>query len=141
MTERRDAGSTIPLILGFFLIAVLMVAGSVALGQAFVQQRDLQDVCDGAAAAAAASAADLDRGGAVATGSSLQFDDVEAAVTAYLARDPSRRGVRASATLSPDRRRLTLTCEQTMQLAFGRLFGRAHLHHVARSTARAAVLG
>ena len=46
-----DTGSTIPMILGFFLLAMLMVAGSIALGQAFVQQRDLQDVCDGAAAA------------------------------------------------------------------------------------------
>ena len=141
MNPRRDAGSTIPLILGFFLIAVLVVAGSVALGQAFVQQRDLQDVCDGAAAAAAASAADLDRSGAVATGTSLQFDNVESVVTAYLARDPARRGVRVSAALSPDRRLLTLTCEQTTTLAFGGLFGRAHLRHVATSTARAAVVG
>ena len=141
MKLQRDEGSTIPLILGFFLIAVLVVAGSVALGQAFVQQRDLQDVCDGAAAAAAASAADLDRSGAVATGNSLQFDNVEAVVTAYLARDPARHGVRVSAALSPDRRLLTLTCEQTTPLAFGGLFGRAHLRHVATSTARAAVVG
>jgi uncharacterized membrane protein len=137
----RDDGSTIPLILGFFLIAVLVVAGSVALGQAFVQQRDLQDVCDGAAAAAAASAADLDRSGAVAAGGSLQFDNVEAVVTAYLARDPGRRDVQVRASLSTDRRRLTLTCEQTTSLAFGGLFGRAHLRHVATSTARAAVIG
>ena len=138
---RRDDGSTIPLILGFFVIAVFVVAGAVALGQAFVQQRDLQDVCDGAAAAAAASAADLDRGGAVAVGNSLQFDNVDAVVSAYLARDPTRRGVRVSVTLSADSRRLTLTCKQTTPLAFGGLFGRAHLRHVATSTARAAVLG
>jgi hypothetical protein len=138
---RRDSGSTIPLILGFFLIAVLVVAGSVSLGQAVVQQRDLQDVCDGAASAAAASAADLDRGGAVAAAESLQFTDVQTVVGSYLARDPTRRRVRVSAALSADRRRITLTCAQTGSLAFGGLFGRARIRHVATSTALAAVLG
>jgi Flp pilus assembly protein TadG len=141
MKPRRDDGSTIPLILGFFLIAVIVVAGSVSLGQAFVQQRDLQDVCDGAAAAAAASAADLDRGGAVATARSLQFTDVQTVVGAYLARDPSRRDVEVSAVLSVDRRQITLTCAQTRSLALGGLFGRARVRHVATSSAQAAVLG
>lgn len=143
MTPRpsSDAGSTIPLILGFFLIALLMVAGSVALGQAFVQQRNLQDVCDGAAAAAAASAADLDRSGAVATANSLQFAGARAEVAAYMARDPERRGVHIRVVLSADRRRLTLFCAQTMPLALGGLFGRAQVHHTATSSARAAVIG
>ena len=141
MTRRRDQGSTIPLILGFFLLALLLVAGSVALGQAFVQQRNLQDVCDGAAAAAAASAADLDRSRAVASGSSLQFADVSPEVAAYLARDPARRDVRVSVAMSPDRQRLSLTCVETSSLAFGGLFGRSHVRHTATSTARAAVLG
>jgi uncharacterized membrane protein len=141
VSARRDGGSTIPLILGFFLIAVLVVAGSVSLGQVFVQQRDLQDVCDGAAAAAAASAADLDRGGAVAAAESLQFTDVSTVVDTYLARDPTRRSVRVSAELSADGRRITLTCAQTRSLAFGALFGRTRIRHVATSTALAAVLG
>ena len=141
MSIRRDDGSTIPLILGFFLIAAFVIAGSVSLGQAFVQQRDLQDVCDGAAAAAAASAADLDRSGAVAAAQSLQFTDVQTVVDAYLARDPGRRGVRVGAVLSADRRRIALTCTQTRALALGGLFGRARIRHVATSTALAAVLG
>jgi hypothetical protein len=136
-----DRGSTIPLILGFFLIALIMVAGSVALGEAFVQQRSLQDVCDGAAAAAAASSADLDRERGVASGGSLQFGDVEQMVAGYLARDPERRRVQVDAALSPDRERITLTCEQTTSLAFGAFFGRGHVHHTVTSSARAAVLG
>jgi hypothetical protein len=135
-----DRGSTIPLIFGFFLIAFVMVAGSVAVGEAFVQQRDLQDVCDGAAAAAAASAGDLDRGGGVAGGDSLRFADVRQVVDDYLARDPDRRGVQVRASLSPDRRRITLTCEQTTTLALGAFFGRGHVHHTATSSARAAVV-
>jgi uncharacterized membrane protein len=138
---RADRGSTIPLILGFFLLSLLLVAGSIALGQAFVQQRALQDECDGAAAAAAASAADLDRSGAVASAESLQFDDATAQVQAYLARDPARRDVQVAVALSPDRRRVTLTCAQTTELAFGGMFGRSHVRHTATSTARAAVLG
>ncbi|MDQ2751380.1 MAG: pilus assembly protein TadG-related protein, partial [Actinomycetota bacterium] len=61
-----DRRTTIPLILGFFIIALITVAGAVAAGDAFVQQRGLQDVCDGAAAAAAAGGADLNRGTALA---------------------------------------------------------------------------
>ena len=139
--RRDDDGSTIPLILGFFLIALIMVAASVSLGQAFVQQRDLQDVCDGAAAAAAASSADLDRASSVASGDSLRFTDVDARVAAYLQRDPTRNGVRVDVRLSADRERITLTCRQTRTLALGRFFGRAHVQHTTTSSARAAVVG
>jgi hypothetical protein len=118
-----------------------MVGASITLGEAFVQQRDLQDVCDGAAAAAAASAADLDRSGTVASGSSLQFTGVDAEVGAYLARDPSRQHVHVNAILSSDRRRVTLRCEQDRSLVLGGLFGRANVHHSATSSARAAVIG
>ncbi len=138
-----DAGSTIPLILGFFLIALIMVAGSIALGEAFVQQRDLQDTCDGAAAAAAASSVDLDRGAAAraAADDALPFTDVHDAVEAYLRRDPSRQDVRIGARLSADRERITLTCSQTTSLALGAFFGRGHVQHTATSSSRAAVIG
>ncbi len=141
MNRDRDAGSTIPLILGFFLIALIMVAASVSLGQAFVQQRDLQDACDGAAAAAAASSADLDRESSVAGGSSLRFSNVEAGVATYLQRDPSRHDVQIGVALSADRERITLTCRQTRALALGGFFGRAHVQHTTTSSARAAVVG
>jgi hypothetical protein len=136
-----DRGSTIPLVLVFFLVALMVVAGSVALGDAFVQQRNLQDICDGAAAAAAASAADLDRQHGVIDAGSVRFADVQPVVEQYLARDPARRSVHVNAVLSADRERITLTCEQTTSLVFGAFFGRAHVHHTATSSARAAVLG
>ena len=134
-----DRGSTIPLILGFFVLAMLVVAGAIALGQAFVQQRDLQDVCDGAAVAAAADSADLDRSGALGSGRALRFADVRRHVDAYLARDPSRRDVRVQVTLSTDAQRLTLHCTQTRDLAFGALFARARLTHHATSSARSPI--
>jgi putative Flp pilus-assembly TadE/G-like protein len=132
-----DRGSTIPLILGFFVIALLMIAGSIALGQAFVQQRDLQDVCDGAVTAAAASSADLDRVDGVAAADSLRFADVGTAVRDYLARDPRRHDVRVQVRLTDDRRRIALTCSRDAPLAFGWLFDRRSVRHLARSAARA----
>jgi uncharacterized membrane protein len=135
---RDDRGSTLPLILGFFLVALVMIAGAVAAGDAFVQQRDLQDVCDGAATAAAASGVDLGRGGALQHEQALQFGDVRTAVLGYLARDPSRHGVRVHAALADNGETLTLTCEQTEHIAFGAMFGRGSgVHHVVTSSARA----
>ncbi|WP_375491025.1 pilus assembly protein TadG-related protein [uncultured Jatrophihabitans sp.] len=135
--SRGDRGSTIPLILGFFLIALLMIAGSIALGQAFVQQRDLQDVCDGAATAAAASSVDLDRSAVVASTTSVRFANVGAAVDDYLARDPQRRVVHVRVRLTDDDERIGLTCVQHVSLTFGWLFDRRTVRHVAHSTARA----
>lgn len=133
-----DRGSTIPLILGFFILALLMTAGAVAAGQAFVQQRDLQDVCDGAAAAGAAAGADINRGVPIGSAGSLRFANVQQVVDDYLARDPSRNSVRITAGLSADARTLRLRCTQTLQIAFGAVFGRAAgVQHVATSSAQA----
>jgi hypothetical protein len=140
--SRGDRGSTLPLVLGFFLVALLIVAGSVAAGDAFVQQRSLQDECDGAAAAAAASAIDPGRSGELQNEHALTFADVEPALADYLARDPDRRGVRIRTAVSPDGRTLTLQCEQTERIAFGAMFGKGNgVRHVVRSSAQAPVLG
>jgi Flp pilus assembly protein TadG len=133
-----DRGSTLPLILGFFLLALLLVAGSVAAGDAFVQQRGLQDVCDGAATAAAATAVDIQRGREVEAGQRLSFLDVERATADYLAREPSRANVHITANLSADAQTLTLTCSETTKVAFGAMFGKGGgVHHTATSSAQA----
>ncbi|MGN6607756.1 MAG: pilus assembly protein TadG-related protein [Jatrophihabitans sp.] len=129
-----------PLILGFVLIALLVVAGSVAFASAFVQQRDLQDVCDGAAAAAAATAIDLGRTRTDPDVATLPFADegrVRTAVDAYLARDPDRRRVVVAATVSADRATVTLRCSERRDLPFGRLFGRPTITHTTTSSAEA----
>jgi hypothetical protein len=137
---RRDEGSTVPLILGFFLLGLMMVAGSLAAGDAFVKQRDLQSLCDGAAVAAAGSAVDLDRTTGVTSGGALKFAGVDTAVNAYLARDPSREGVQVAAALSPDGRTLTLHCTDTATIAFGSFFGKGDgIAQHATSAARAPV--
>ena len=135
---RDDTGSTIPLIIGFFLMSMLMVAGSVAAGDAFVQQRGLQDVCDGAALAGAASAVDLNRSHRIAASRSLRFAAVQPVVAAYLARDPGRQDVQVTIALSADARTVTLTCTESRQITFGTLFGQGDgVEHVVTSAARA----
>jgi Flp pilus assembly protein TadG len=134
----KDEGSTIPLILGMFLIVLLLVAGSVAAGDAFVHQSALQDVCDGAAVAAASSA-DLDTGrhAGGAAGDFLDLDDVQGAVDDYQARDPERRDIRMQASVSPDAQTVTVQCTQTTTVAFGAFFGfGSGIGHHATSTAR-----
>ncbi|MEP6599774.1 MAG: pilus assembly protein TadG-related protein [Actinomycetota bacterium] len=133
-----DRGSTIPLILGCFLLAMVMVAGSVAAGNAFVQQRDLQSVCDGAAAAAATSA-DLGsaRGVGDVGGHKLRLADVQQAVDSYRARDASRGDVSIQAALSEDARTVNLLCLRTSRIAFGSLFGYPDgVQHRAASSAQ-----
>lgn len=133
-----DRGSTIPLILGFFLLGLLVVAGSVAAADAYVQQRGLQDVCDGAVAAAAAGAADLGRETGFATGEDLRFADVQRLVDDYLHRDQSRAQVGAIPALSADATTITLTCTETSTIAFGAMFGLGDgVRHTAHASARA----
>lgn len=135
-----DRGSTLPLLLGFLVIALLVTAGAVALGDAFVQQRGLQSVCDGAAAAAGAAALDLSRHDGIGASVSAPLAGVEAAVREYLDRDAQRRPVQALVRLSSDARRVDVECRETQTVAFGALFGKAGgVRHVAYASARAAV--
>ena len=134
----RERGSTIPLVVGFFALGALVAAGAVAAGDAFVQQRGLQAVCDGAAAAAAAGAADLNRSIDVAESGELRFSGGEAAVADYLARDPGRRNVQAVTSTSVDGRTIEVRCVEVRRITFGSLFGKPQgVRHVVRSSARA----
>ena len=120
----RERGSVIPLVLGFWLIALVFVAGSVALGNVFTSQRNLQSICDGAAIAGANSVRpDALHGVGVGTGSA-PLGDAGAAVAAYLARDRSRSSVRADTTVDPDGVTVHLTCAQHNTVAFGFVVGK-----------------
>jgi uncharacterized membrane protein len=135
-----DRGSTIPLILGFFLIALIMVAGSVAAGDAFMHQRELQSICDGAAVAAA-SGADIDsqrHPGERTSGSYLVLGRVQRAVDTYLSRDPSRADVQVAAGIDGNHTTVTTRCLVRSGIAFGSFFGfGGGVEHRAVSAARA----
>lgn len=136
---RDDRGSVIPLILGCWLLVMLIVGGFVAGTDAFDKLADLQDTCDGAAVAAAASAIDINRDVGLSGGQPARFAGVQAAVDAYLSRDSYRSGLLVRAALSDDARTITLSCTQTSSIAFGWLFGRRHVTHHVTSSARAPV--
>jgi hypothetical protein len=118
-----DRGSTIPLILGFFLIGLLMVAGAVMASDAFTRQRDLQSVCDGAAVAGA-NAIDGPAARTRELTTTLPLAAVQAAVQDYLAADPARAEVTVRAGLSADGATVLADCHATAELAFAGLIGR-----------------
>lgn len=136
---KPDEGSTIPLILGFLLIAFVMTAGGVAAGDAFVQQNNLQNVCDGAALVAASSAdTDSQRRDGPAGGGYLRLAKVQQSVLAYLSREAGRADIEADVVLSADTTTVTVRCERHSGIAFGPFFGfGAGIHHRATASAHA----
>lgn len=127
-----------PLVLGFWLVAMVFVAGSMALGTAFTKQRSLQSMCD-AAALAAANGVSKDRlhSGAAAS-AKLPLADAQAALEAYLARDPGRSDVHIDApVIDADGVTVRLTCHRHTSVAFQSLIGhRDGLNQTAQSAAQ-----
>ena len=139
---REDHGSVLPLIVGCWLLVMLIVAGYVAASDAFAKRVDLQDVCDGAAIAAANSV-DLARARDRPDRSAgyLQLDDVQTAVADYLARDQWRSAIELTASLNDDRTQVTLSCRRRTKIAFGWVFGKpAGVTATVTATARSALL-
>jgi Flp pilus assembly protein TadG len=137
-----DTGSTIPLVLGFFIVSLLLVAGSVAVGDAFVQHSGLQSVCDGAAVAAASSLdADAQRH-AVGDARYLSLSEVQRSVETYLNRESGRETITFAAEVSQNHALVTVECTRTSTIAFGSMFGYGDgITHRVTSRARALVLG
>jgi hypothetical protein len=140
---RADRGSVLPLILGCWLLVMLIVAGYVAATDAFAKRVDLQDVCDGAAIAAANSV-DLVRARSASrdrTAGYLELDDVQTAVQAYLARDGWRAAIELTASLTEDHTQVTIACRRRTKIAFGWLIGKpGGVTTTVTSSARSAVL-
>jgi len=129
-----DQGTTIPLIMLCFLLAGTFVCGSIAASAAFLAQRELAGVCDGAAIAAANAFGRARTGAAAGAPSeseagqdrsdSLPLDDAEVqrAATAYRLRQlPSDETLSISAVT--DGRVATVTCRRRVRIPFGGLLG------------------
>ena len=138
--SRRDDGTIIPLVLLSFLLAGLIGTAGTAASAAFLAQRDLAGVCDGAALAAAAA---VDRGGiddATLPLKSLPLDPsgVRAAADRYRSR-AGKPGLALRART--DGRTVTVECHRTVRIPFGAVLGRAGgLERTAVARARAVVL-
>jgi hypothetical protein len=117
LRAQPERGSTLPLIIGFWLITMLFIGGAIALSNAYTHQEDLQSACDGAAIVAANA---VDAGtihNAAVKGTSVPLGDAESALAHYLSY-PDRQGLHISQTLSDDHASIHLECTQHTHIAF-----------------------
>jgi len=119
--SRADAGSSLPFVLLCWLIAALMTFGGIAASDAFLEQVDVQTICDGAALAAANEVApgSAYSGGGVSAGLPLDQQTANTAVADYLA-DGGTDLDAWSATISGVE--VTVSCTRRVEIAFGWLF-------------------
>ena len=138
LPEREDErGSTLPFVLLCWLLAALMVCGAVAASDAFLEQQEVQSVCDGAALAAA-DRTDEGRVYAAGVGAELPLtaQSTERAVAEHLA-DAGDDHLDAWSTAT-DGAEVTVRCTRYADIAFGWLFhGGRPLERTAVASARA----
>jgi Flp pilus assembly protein TadG len=131
-----ERGSTLPFVLLCWLLAALMVFGAIAASDAFLEQRQVQSICDGAALAAADR---TDEGVVYADGVGaalpLTAESTETAVAEHLAADGARLDAWSTST---DGSEVTVRCTRQVDIAFGWLFlGGRPLDRTAVASARA----
>jgi hypothetical protein len=136
-----DRGSTIPLILLCVLVALLLVAGAITTGSAFLARRDLQSDCDAAAVAGANGLDSASLYGSPEAAGDLPLADaaVAAAVERYRAEAlPADRSLSLVATT--DGATVRVDCRRVVDVPFGTVWGVGDgLDCRASSTARAHV--
>ncbi|MBA2417286.1 MAG: hypothetical protein H0V64_15665 [Geodermatophilaceae bacterium] len=130
-----ERGSMVPFVLLSFGIATVMVCGGITASVAFLAQRDVQSLCDGAAVAAAN---EIDESQYFATSGRdavpLSQASVNAAVAEYLA--AASDGLDAWST-STDGRSVQVICTRYVMLPFAALFlGGKELERTAVASAR-----
>ena len=135
----RERGSTLPLVLVCWLVAALMAFGAVAASDAFLEQQEVQAVCDGAALAAANQA---DEAVVYARGVGTELPLTRAAAQAAVADQLADGGIRLDAwSAETDGAEVTVRCTRYVDIAFGWLFlGGDQLERTAVAGARAPTL-
>jgi Flp pilus assembly protein TadG len=136
--EDRDGerGSTLPFVLLCWLLAALMTFGAIAASDAFLEQEQVQSVCDGAALAAADR---TDEGAVYTAGGGAELPltaaSAQTAVAEHLAADGARLDAWSAET---DGVEVTVRCTREAEIAFGWLFLGGHpLERTAVASARA----
>jgi hypothetical protein len=131
-----ERGSTLPFVLVCWTVAALMAFGAIAASDAFLQQQEVQSVCDGAALAAA-NRTDESVLYAYGVGGELPLSrtTAQAAVADQLA---DGRTVLDSWSAETDGAEVTVRCTRHVDIAFGWLFlGGDRLERTATASARA----
>ena len=117
---QAERGSTLPFVLLCWLLAALMVFGAIAASDAFLEQQQVQSVCDGAALAAAES---TDEGALYTEGVGAQLPLTEAGAQAAIAQHLATGGARLDAwSAETDGAEVTVRCTRYSDIAFGWLF-------------------
>jgi Flp pilus assembly protein TadG len=134
--DRSERGSTLPFVLVAWCVAALLVFGAVAASDAFLEQQQVQSICDSAALAAAEHA---DEATVYASGVGAEVpltgELARQAVAEQLADESARLDGWSADT---DGAEVTVRCTRYADIAFGWLFlaGRP-LERTATSSARA----
>ena len=133
-----EAGSTLPFVLVCWLVAALMAFGAIAASDAFLEQQEVQSICDGAALAAANQA---DEAAVYTFGVGAQLPLTRSAAEAAVADQLADAGVRLDAwSARTDGTEVTVRCTRTVEIAFGWLFlGGRPLDRTALASARAPI--
>ena len=137
--QAAERGSTLPLVLVCWLVAALMAFGAIAASDAFLEQQEVQSVCDGAALAAAnRTDEEAVYGAGVGASVPLTRASTRAAVADHLADG----GVALDAwSAETDGVEVTVRCTRYVEIAFGGLFlGGQPLERTAVASARAPTL-
>ena len=137
--EDGERGSTLPFVLVCWLVAALMAFGAIAASDAFLEQQQVQSVCDGAALAAANRADEsVVYTDGVGTQLPLSLEATQTAVADQLADGRTRLDAWSAAT---DGAEVTVRCTRYADIAFGWLFlGGQPLERTAVASARASTV-
>ena len=131
-----EAGSSLPFVLVCWLVAALMVLGGIAASDAFLEQQEVQSICDGAALAAANQA---DEATVYARGVGAQVPLTRAAAEAAVADQLADAGSTLDAwSARTDGAEVTVRCTRSVRIAFDWVFlGGRPLERTAVASARA----
>jgi Flp pilus assembly protein TadG len=134
--EDGERGSTLPFVLLCWLLAALMTFGAIAASDAFLEQQEVQSVCDGAALAAADR---TDEGTVYAEGVGTELPLTAQSTQTAVAEHLTAGGARLDAwSASTDGAEVTVRCTRYSEIAFGWLFlGGRPLERTAVASARA----
>ncbi|TFV88320.1 pilus assembly protein TadG-related protein [Blastococcus sp. CT_GayMR16] len=141
---RRDAdtaerGSTLPFVLVCWTVAALMAFGAIAASDAFLEQQEVQSVCDGAALAAANR---TDEAVVYTSGVGTELPLTRATAQAAVADQLGDGGMQLDSwAAETDGAEVTVRCTRYVDIAFGWLFlGGEQLERTATASARAPTL-
>jgi Flp pilus assembly protein TadG len=135
-----EAGSTLPFVLVCWLVGALMVFGAIAASDAFLEQQQVQSVCDGAALAAADQA---DEALVYAHGVGAHLPLSRSVAETAVADQLTDAGVSLDAwSAQTDGAEVTVRCTRSVHIAFDWLFlGGNPLERTAVASARAPTTG